>query len=220
MSAFLGLLYRDIILALRSGGATTLGLIFSLMLLSLMPFALGPDQQTLGRIAPALLWLTNVLSLLLGLDRLFQSDEEDGSLALMRTSRLPMEAVILAKILAYWLTCALPLIIATPLLGMLIALPIHHVGYLMLGLLAGTPALTAIGAVGAALTASLRRGGLLLPVLVLPLMIPVLIFGVSTVQEQTTFIPALTPLLILCALSLFASVAAVVGGAAALRGEE
>jgi heme exporter protein B len=219
--AFVAIMARDLRLAARAGGSGALGLIFFLMIVTLVPFALGPDLNLLARIGPAILWLAAVLATLIGLDRLFQVDEEDGSLELLRLSPLPLELVVLAKGLAHWLTTGLPLALAAPLFGLLVALTPSGMAATMATLLAGTPALTFIGAIGAALTASLRRGGLILAVLVLPLMIPTLIFGVSAANAALGgTVPFLAPFLILCALSLTAAVIAAFGAAAALRSGE
>jgi heme exporter protein B len=221
MRPFLALIARDLRLAARIGGSGVLGLVFFLMIVTLIPFALGPDLNLLARIGPAILWLAAVLSTLIGLDRLFQADEEDGSLDLLHAAPTPLEVAVLAKVLAHWLTTGLPLALATPLFGLLVALTPEAMGAMVATLLVGTPALTFIGAIGAALTASLRRGGLILAVLVLPLMIPTLIFGVSTANAATGgTVPFLTPFLILAALSLTAAVVGTVAAAAALRWSE
>src|SRR3954454_8224448 len=170
--AFLALIARDLRLAARVGGSGPLGLVFFLMIVTIVPFALGPDLNLLARIGPAVLWLSAVLATLIGLDRRFQGDEEDGSLELLRLSPLPLELVVLAKALAHWLSTGLPLALAAPLFGLLVALTPAGMAPVTATLLFGTPALTFVGAIGAALTASLRRGGLILAVLVLPLMIP------------------------------------------------
>src|SRR4051812_14316056 len=169
--SFLALVARDLRLAARIGGSGALGLVFFLMLVTLVPFALGPDLNLLARIGPAILWLAAVLATLIGLDRLFQADEEDGSLDLLRSAPVPIEILVLAKVVAHWLTTGLPLALASPVFGLLVALSPAAMGATAATLLVGTPALTFIGAVGAALTASLRRGGLILALLVLPLMI-------------------------------------------------
>ena len=216
--AFAAIVARDVKLAARVGGSGALGLVFFLMLVTLVPFALGPDLNLLARIGPAILWLAAVLATLIGLDRLFQADEEDGSLDLLLASPLPLELVVLAKALAHWLTTGLPLALAAPLFGLLVALTPEAMLATAATLLVGTPALTFIGAVGAALTASIRRGGLILAVLVLPLMIPTLVFGVSATNAATGGTVAFTtPLLILIALTLGASVLGIAGAAAALR---
>ncbi|WP_375453541.1 heme exporter protein CcmB [uncultured Methylobacterium sp.] len=214
----LALVARDLALAARVGGSGTLSLVFFLMIVALVPFALGPDLNLLSRIGPAILWLAAVLSTLIGLDRLFQADEEDGSLDLMSAAPVPLELVVLAKVAAHWLTTGLPLALASPLFGLLVALDGTAMGATALTLLAGTPALTFVGAVGAALTASIRRGGLILAVLVLPLMIPTLIFGVSAAQSALSgTVPFATPLMILSGLSLIAALVGTFAAAAALR---
>jgi heme exporter protein B len=219
--AFIAILKRDLALAARAGGGGELALVFFLTLVVLVPFALGPDLNLLSRIGPAILWLGALLSVLIGLDRLFQSDEEDGSLELMRASSLPLEGAVLAKGLAHWLTTGLPLALVSPLLGLLVALPGEAVLPLFATLLVGTPALSFIGAAGAALAASLRRGGLIVPVLVAPLTIPVLIFGVSAANAALGgTVPFRTPFLILVALSLAAIVVGTLAAAAALRQPE
>lgn len=216
--AFLAILKRDLALAARAGGGGELALVFFLTLVVLVPFALGPDLNLLSRIGPAILWLGALLSVLIGLDRLFQSDEEDGSLDLIRASALPLELAVLSKGLAHWLTTGLPLALVSPLLGLLVALPGEGVLPLIATLMVGTPALSFIGAGGAALAASLRRGGLIVPVLVAPLTVPVLIFGVSAANAALGgTVPFLTPFLILCAISLMAIVVGTIAAAAALR---
>jgi len=218
VSAFLALVRRDLKLSARVGGSGALGLIFFLMIVTLVPFGLGPDLNLLARIGPAILWIGAVLATLIGLDRLFQADEEDGSLDLMTASSLPLEAVVLAKVTAHWLTTGLPLALAAPLFGLLVALDGVGMAAVSVTLLVGTPALTFIGAVGAALTASIRRGGLILAILVLPLMIPTLIFGVSAADAaRGGDIPFTTPLLILAAITLITAVIGTVGAALALR---
>jgi heme exporter protein B len=212
------LLVRELRLAARIGGGGTMGLVFFLMLVTVVPFAIGPDLNLLSRIGPAILWVAAALATLLGLDRLFQADQEDGSLDLILMGETPLELVVLVKGFAHWLVTGLPLAIAAPLFGLLLALSPEAQLSMAATLLAGTPALTFIGAIGAALTASLRRGGLVMSILVLPLMIPVLIFGVSAAQAATGgTIPFLTPFLVLCGLSLFSLVTGCFGGAAALR---
>ena len=212
------LLVRELRLSARIGGGGTMGLVFFLMLVTVVPFAIGPDLNLLSRIGPAILWVAAALATLLGLDRLFQADQEDGSLDLIMMGETPLELVVLVKGFAHWFVTGLPLAIAAPLFGLLLALSPEAQLSMAATLLAGTPALTFIGAIGAALTASLRRGGLVMSILVLPLMIPVLIFGVSAAQAATGgTVPFLTPFLVLCGLSLFSLVTGCFGGAAALR---
>ncbi len=218
MSPLRSLLTREIRLAVRIGGGGLMGLVFFLMLVTIVPFAIGPDLNLLSRIGPAILWIAATLATLLGLDRLFQADAEDGSLDLLMMSQTPLELIVLVKGFAHWLATGLPLALAAPLLGLLLALSPDAMGGVAVTLLVGTPALTFIGTVGAALTASLRRGGLVLSILVLPLMVPVLIFGVSAANAATGgTIPFLTPFLVLCALSLLSIVIGAFGAAAALR---
>ncbi len=221
IGVFAALVARDLALATRIGGSGALSLVFFLMIVALVPFALGPDLNLLARIGPAILWLAAVLATLIGLDRLFQADAEDGSLDLMGAAPVPLEIVVLAKVTAHWLTTGLPLALAAPLFGLLVALDGAGMGATALTLLAGTPALTFIGAVGAALTASIRRGGLILAVLVLPLMVPTLIFGVSAAQAALGgTVPFATPLSILAGLTLIAAVVGTLAAAAALRWSE
>jgi heme exporter protein B len=217
---FFALVLRDLKLASRIGGSGALGLVFFLMIVTLVPFALGPDLNLLSRIGPSILWIAAVLATLIGLDRLFQADEEDGSLDLMRASPAPLELVVLAKVAAHWLTTGLPLALAAPLFGLLLALTPDAMLASAVTLLVGTPALTFIGAIGAALTASIRRGGLVVAILVLPLMIPTLIFGVAATDTASGTIPASTPLLVLCALTLASGAIGTIGAAAALRAGE
>ncbi|MBK3399047.1 MULTISPECIES: heme exporter protein CcmB [Methylobacterium] len=216
--AFLAVVARDLRLAGRIGGSGALSLVFFLMIVALVPFGLGPDLNLLARIGPGILWIAAVLATLIGLDRLFQADDEDGSLDLLSGAPAPLELLVLAKVTAHWLTTGLPLALATPLFGLLVALSPTGMAATSLTLLVGTPALTFIGAVGAALTASIRRGGLILAVVVLPLMVPTLIFGVSATDAALGgTVPFTTPLAILGALSLAAGVIGTLAAAAALR---
>jgi heme exporter protein B len=217
-AAVAALFLREWRIGRRIGGGASTGAVFFLILVTIMPFAIGPDLNLLARIGPAILWIAALLSTLLGLDRLFQGEEEDGSLDLLANARLPLEAIVLVKCAAHWGASALPLILVSPLFGLMLALDARALWLVALSLLAGTPALTMIGAIGAALTVSLRRGGLLMAVLVLPLTIPVLIFGVSAASAASGgAAPFLTPFLVLCALSLAAIAAAPFAAAAALR---
>jgi len=218
MRAFWALVRRDLRLSARIGGGGLNGLMFFLSLIVLAPFAIGPDLNLLARIGPALLWISALLSTLLGLDRLFQADEEDGSLDLLQAGSLPMLALVGAKCLAHWLTTGLPLALAAPVLGLLLALEPVQLGLMSAGLLIGTPALTAIGAAGAALTVSLRRGGLLISVIVMPLMVPILIFGVASANAPLLgLMEASTPLKILLGLSLACVTLGLVTASAALQ---
>jgi heme exporter protein B len=218
MTALSALLLRDLRLAVRVGGGAFIGVLFFLIVVTLVPFAIGPDLALLARIGPAILWLGALLANLLALDRLVAMDLEDGSLDLILTARAPLELTLAAKAIAHWLTTGLPLVVAAPLLGLLLNLGPDATGAVALTLLAGTPALTFIGLIGAALTVALRRGGLLLPVLVLPLTVPVLIFGVAAANAAITGpLPFGTPFSILCALTLASVVVGPFAAAVALR---
>jgi heme exporter protein B len=205
-------------LSLRSGGGAFVGLVFFLAVITVVPFGLGPDLNLLAKIGPAILWIGALLATLLGLDRLFQDDRDDGSFDLLILAGPPLELVVLAKALGHWLATGLPLVIAAPVLGLLLNTAPLPLGAVTLTLLVGTPALTLIGTIGAAMMAALGRGGLLVAVTVLPFTIPVLVFGVST--AATTIIgptPFLPPFMILVALTLVSAVVAPIAGAAALR---
>lgn len=216
--AALALFAREWRIARRIGGGASIGAVFFLILVTIMPFALGPDLVLLARIGPAILWVAALLAALLGLDRLFQGDNDDGSLDVLVNASLPLELVVLVKCAAHWASSALPLVIVSPLFGLMLAMEARPLALVALSLVAGTPALTMIGAIGAALTVSLRRGGLLMAVLALPLAIPVLIFGVSAASAASGgAAPFLTPFLMLCAFSLFSLAAAPFAAAAALR---
>jgi heme exporter protein B len=218
VSPLSALLLRDVRLAVRLGGGAFIGVLFFLIVVTLVPFAVGPDLALLARIGPAMLWLGALLATLLGLDRLLASDHEDGSLDLLLMGRMPLELALAMKAFAHWLTTGVPLVLAAPVLGILLNLDPISTAAVAITLLAGTPALTFIGLIGAALTVALRRGGLLLAILILPLNIPVLIFGVAASSAATVgTVPFRGPLLILCALSLMSLVLGPVAAAIALR---
>jgi heme exporter protein B len=218
MTALSALLLRDMRLAVRVGGGALIGVLFFLIVVTLMPFAIGPDLALLARIGPAILWLGALLASLLALDRLVAADYEDGSLDLILMARVPLELAVAVKAIAHWLTTGLPLVIAAPLLGLLLNLEPKATGAVALTLLVGTPALTFIGLIGAALSVALRRGGLLLAVLVLPLTIPVLIFGVAASNAAIVGpLPFGTPFTLLAALTLVSAVLGPFAAAAALR---
>jgi heme exporter protein B len=207
MTALSALIRRDIRIALRVGGGALIGVLFFLTVTVLMPFAIGPDLALLTRLGPAILWLGALLASLLTLDRLFTADHEDGSLDLIVMSRAPLELACAAKALAHWLAAGVPLIVATPVLGLLLNLDAT-----------ATSAVALTGMIGAALAVTLHRGGLLLAVLVLPLSIPVLIFGVAASQAAISGeLPFGTPFSILCALSLVSLVIGPFAAAASLR---
>ena len=189
-----------------------------LMVVTLIPFGLGPDLGLLSRIGPAILWIAAVLSTLVGLDRLFQSDEEDGSLELLRASPAPLELLVVSKVVAHWLTTGLLLAIASPVLALLLAMPPDAIGAAALALLVGTPALTFIGAIGAALTATIRRGGLILAILVIPLYVPTLVFGVAASDPSSE--AAGSARLVLLGLTFASAAISTLASAAALRSAE
>jgi len=218
MTPLTALLVRDMRIAVRVGGGALIGVLFFVVVVTLTPFAVGPDLALLKRIGPAILWLAALLASLLALDRLFASDHEDGTLDLILTGRAPLELVIAAKGLAHWLTTAVPLIVAAPLIGLLLDIEPPAQAGLVLTLLVGTPALTFIGIVGAAIAVTLRRGGLLLAIIVLPLTVPVLIFGVAAANAAVAGpVPFGTPFTVLCALTLASLVIGPFAAAAALR---
>jgi heme exporter protein B len=218
MTALTAILVRDVRIALRVGGGALTGVLFFLAVVTLIPFAFGPDLALLQRVGPAILWLGALLASLLGLDRLLADDQSDGSLDLILTGSAPLELVLAAKALAHWLTTGLPLVVVAPVLGLMLNLEPAGMAVVTLTLLVGTPALTCIGLIGAALAVALRRGGLLLPILVLPLTIPVLIFGVSASNAALVGpMSFTTPFAILCALTLFSAVLGTFSAAATLR---
>jgi heme exporter protein B len=218
MTPLTALLVRDMRIAVRVGGGALIGVLFFVVVVTLTPFAIGPDLALLRRIGPAILWLAALLASLLALDRLFASDHEDGSLDLILTGRAPLELIIAAKGLAHWLTTAVPLIVAAPLIGLLLDIEPPAQAGLVLTLLVGTPALTFVGIVGAAIAVTLRRGGLLLAIIVLPLTVPVLIFGVAAANAAVAGpVPFGTPFTVLCALTLATLVIGPFAAAAALR---
>lgn len=216
----LALFLRDIRLNVRAGGGAMTGVLFFLAVIATIPFGVGPDLNLLARIAPAILWIGALLASLLGLDRLFQADRDDGSLDLviLVRDRHMLALTVFVKCLAHWAASVLPLVIAAPLFGLLLNMPPLGMAATALTLLVGTPAITFVGAAGAAVAVGLPRGGLLVSVLVLPLTIPVLIFGVSAsyaaVNDPDPFLP---PFLILAALTLFLAVIGPVAAAVALR---
>ncbi|HTP85100.1 MAG TPA: heme exporter protein CcmB [Alphaproteobacteria bacterium] len=182
MNALAAILRRDLRLAWRSPGDSATVVLFFVLTVVLFPFGVGPAAEILSRIATGVIWVMALLASLLSLDRLFREDSEDGSLDLLALSPAPLELLVLGKVLAHWLITGLPLIVASPLLALLMQLPAEAYPALLLALLLGTPTLSLIGAIGAGLTLGARRGGVLIALLVLPLYIPVLIFGVAAVD--------------------------------------
>ena len=214
----IALFLRDLKLSIRAGGGALIGVLFFLTIVAVIPFGVGPDLKLLSRIGPAIVWIGAQLAALLGLDRLFQAERDDGSLDLMLMQETPLVLTVLVKCFAHWTATSLPLVIASPLLGLFMNMDETAIAATMLTLLVGSPAITFIGAVGAAVAVALPRGGLLVSILVLPLTIPVLIFGVSAtyaaVEEPAPFLP---PFLILIALTLFFAVIGPAAAALALR---
>lgn len=217
MKALFAVIRRELVLARRIGAGAELGIVFFLILISVVPFAIGADQKLMGRLAPALLWLAALLATLLGLDRLLQADEEDGIVDHLLLGGTPLMLVLAAKASAHWLVTGLPLSLVAPLLGLMLAIEPQAMLPLTISLLIGTPALTLIGLVGASLTVSLKRGGLLLSILVLPLAIPTLIFGATVVKEAAAGRAYDTPLMLLSGVTLIMLVVAPLAAAGALR---
>jgi heme exporter protein B len=218
MTGFWTLVKRDLALALREGSAVGTALGFYLLVVALMPLGLGPDLKLLGRIAPGVLWIALLLAALLSLPRMFEADHEDGSLEVMATAPLPLELAAAAKALAHWISTGIPLAVLAPVLGILLNLDIAAYPALVATMLAGTPAISFLGAVGAALTLRARRGGLLLALLVLPLYVPTLIFGISAMSSAALGLDGFeASFLLLCAISLASLVLGPLAAAAALR---
>jgi heme exporter protein B len=217
MTGFLTLLKRDVLLGFRQGGGAGAALAFMLSILVLVPLSLGPDQNLLQRLAPGIMWLSLLLAVLLTVERVFQQDYEDGTLDVMMTVQLPLELVTLAKALAHWLSVGLPLAIMAPLLGLLINIETTTIPWLMLAMALGSLALSLLACIGGAVTAGLRRGGLLVALLILPLYVPVLVFGLSVTQSQSGPGGSTSSLLVLLAITLVALVVQPWASAAALR---
>jgi heme exporter protein B len=217
VSAFRRLVLRDLRLAFRQGGDAAMVVGFFVLTIVLFPFGVGPEPALLARIAAGILWVTALLAALLSLERLFQADWEDGSLEALALMPLPLEAQVLAKCLAHWLVTGLPLTLVAPLLGLLLHLEAAGYPVLVLSLLLGTPSLSLIGAIGAGLSLGARRGGVLLSLLVLPLYIPILIFGVAAVEASIGGFAARPHLLLLGAFLAGALPLAPLAAAAALR---
>ncbi|WP_114392219.1 heme exporter protein CcmB [Oleisolibacter albus] len=217
MTGFLRLVGRDLSLALRQGADAATAVLFFVLCVVLFPFGVGPEPNILARIAPGVILVAALLASLLSLERLFQTDHDDGSLDLLALSPLPLEAVAMAKVLAHWLVTGLPLLAASPLLALLLHLPAGGLGVLLLTLLLTTPLLSLIGAVGAALTLGARRGGVLLPLLILPLYIPALIFAAGAVDAALAGLEARPHLLLLGGLLAGALPLAPLAAAAGLR---
>lgn len=218
MSEFLGLLKRDLTLAVREGAALGTALGFYVLVIAMLPLGLGPDLKLLARIAPGVLWIAMLLAALLSLPRIFEADHEDGSLEVMATAPLPLELAAAAKAAAHWISTGIPLALLAPVLGLLLNLDIAAYPLLIGTMLVGTPAISFLGTIGAALTLRTRRGGLLLALLVLPLYVPTLIFGISAISMAGLGLPGWeASLLILAAISLASLVLGPIAAAAAIR---
>ncbi len=213
----IALMIRDMRLAVRAGGGFGLGLAFFLLVAVIVPLGVGPEPATLAKIAPGILWVGALLSCLLSLDRIFALDFEDGSMDLLATSPLPMEGAVAVKAMAHWLVTGLPLVLAAPVLGVLLNLPLPGYLWLVVSLALGTPALSVIGAFGAALTVGLKRGGLLMSLLVLPLYMPTLIFGAEVVKRGAAGLAVATPLAFLAAITAGSLALLPFAAAAAIR---
>ena len=208
---------RDLTIAFRVGGGAGIGVMFFLAVVAVVPFAVGPDLPLLGRIGSAILWIGALLASLLGLDRIFSADDEDGSLDLMLLSPVPLELIAAAKGAAHWVATGLPLVIVAPLLGLLLGLEAKMLGAVTISLFVGTPALTFLGLIGAALAVALPRGGLLVAVLILPLAAPILIFGAAATDAAAGGAAFGTPFKLIAALSLAFLVLGPIAAAAAIR---
>lgn len=217
MSEFFALIRRDLVLARRQGSATTSVAVFFILTVTLFPLGIGPESALLGTVASGVIWVAALLATMLSLDRLFQSDFEDGSLDVIALSPLPLELVALAKTLAHWLSTGLLLVVLSPLLGLLMQLDGAAYLTLITAMALGTPTLSLFGSIGAALTVGVKRGGVLVSLLVIPLYIPVLIFGVGAVDAAADGLTQRPHLLMLAALFLFSVVLSPIASAAALR---
>ncbi|MCH7930693.1 MAG: heme exporter protein CcmB [Proteobacteria bacterium] len=217
MNAFWCIVRRDLRLALRRGGDSVNVMVFFVIAITLFPFGVGPESNILARIAPGVIWVAALLAAMLSLDRLFRDDYDDGSLDLLTLAPLALEFTVLAKCLAHWLTTGLLLAAASPLLAVLMNMDAEGFAALLAAMLLGTPVLSLVGAIGAALTVSLRRGGVLISLLVLPLFIPVLIFGVGAVDAAVYGLAARPQLMVLGAMLLAALALCPWAAAAALR---
>jgi heme exporter protein B len=216
-AAFLALLRRDLMLAFRHRGELANPLIFFLMIVTLYPLGVSPDVNLLRQIAPGVIWIAALLAALFSLENLFRTDFDDGSLEQLLLSPQPLPVLVIAKVLAHWLVSGLPMVLLAPLLGLLLSMPMPAVEVLVASLAIGTPLLSLIGAVGVALTVGLRRGGLLLTLLILPLYIPVLIFATSAVSAAAAGLPVAGQLYLLAALLALGVTLAPFAVAAALR---
>ncbi|MGI9211838.1 MAG: heme exporter protein CcmB [Methylococcaceae bacterium] len=214
---FLALLQRDLLLAFRHRGELANPLLFFALVVTLFPLGVSPDPALLRKMAPGVIWIAALLSALFSLENMFRSDFDDGAMEQLALSPYPLPALVLAKIIAHWLVSGLPLLLMAPMLALLLSLPDVAIQTLMLTLLMGTPLLSLIGSIGVALTVGLKRGGVLLTLLVLPLYIPVLIFATQAVTAATAGLPVDGQLFFLAALLTLGLTLAPIAGAAALR---
>ncbi len=217
MRGFTDTLRRELRLALRQGGDSLLVVMFFVLVVVLFPLGAGPEPGILSRIGAGIIWVSALLAAMLSMDRLYQSDFEDGSLELLVLSPAPLEIIVLAKAAAHWLTTGLPLIVASPLLGLLLNLEAEGSAVMLVSLTLGTPALSLVGAIGAALVLGARRGGVLISLLILPLFIPILIFGVGAVDAALLELTYRPQLMVLGALLLLAAAFSPWAAAAAVR---
>ncbi|HQU14610.1 MAG: heme exporter protein CcmB [Chromatiales bacterium 21-64-14] len=217
LAGFVALVRRDLLLSFRRRAEMINPLLFFIIVVTLVPLGVGPEKATLQAMAPGVIWVAALLAAMLSLEGIFRSDFDDGSLEQVVLSPHPLPVLVLAKVLAHWLVSGLPLVLLGPLLGVSLFLPARAMGSLVLSLLLGTPVLSLVGAIGVALTVGVRRGGVLLSLLVLPLYVPVLIFGASAVSSAAAGLPVDGPLALLGALLVLALTLAPAAAAAALR---
>lgn len=217
LQAFVFLLRRDLLLALRNRAEYIMPLLFYVLVIMLFPLALGALPELLSRIAPGVIWVAALLAALLSLTSIFRSDFDDGSLEQILLSAHPVSILVLAKVLAHWLVTGLPLLLMTPLLAQMLGLPDRALPMLLLTILLGTPILSLIGAIGVALTVGLRKGGIILSLLVLPLYIPVLIFAASAVDGSVMGLDVSAQIYMLAAFLLLSLSLSPWATAAALR---
>ncbi|MEY3786559.1 MAG: heme exporter protein CcmB [Pseudomonadota bacterium] len=216
-NAFFAIIRRDLVLALRRRSEVANPLLFFILVITLFPLGIGAQPHLLQAIAPGIIWVSALLAAMLSLDSLFRSDFDDGSLEQILLSSHPASILVLAKIIAHWLVTGLPLLIVAPLLAIFLGMPMHSLGILLLTLLLGTPVLSLIGAIGVALTVGLRRGGMILSLLVLPLYVPVLIFASNAVEIAGNGLPVTAQINILISILIMATVLAPWPTAAALK---
>ncbi len=217
LQACVALLKRDVTLVYRRGGDWINPLLFFLIIITLFPLGVGPGAETLARIGPGVIWVAALLATLLALENLFRSDFQDGSLEQMLMSHHPLPLLMMAKVFAHWLTTALPVVALAPFMALMMQMPAEVIPVLVAGLLLGTPTLSMVGAIGTALTVGLSRGGVLLALLVLPLYVPVLIFGTRAVDLASSGLPAAPSLYLLGSMLVLALALAPLAIVAALR---